>query len=130
MAKKLAKIFGIVFIVVGLLGFFNNPVLGLFEVNTAHNVVHLLLGVILLWGAKSNASKVLKWVAIVYFVVALLGFFMASSGGMLLGFIDVNAADNWLHLVLALVLFWASMGGKKPMMPSSAPSSGGSGASM
>jgi hypothetical protein len=57
----------------------------------------------------------------VYFLVAVLGFVLAPADGMLLGLVEVNTADNWLHLVLAIVLFLASMGGK-PMMMSKPPS--------
>jgi hypothetical protein len=121
MAKKLAMVFGVVFVLIGLLGFFNNPVVGLFAVNAVHNIVHILLGIILIWGSKGDAAKVLKIIAIVYFLVAVLGFVLAPADGMLLGLVEVNTADNWLHLVLAIVLFLASMGGK-PMMMSKPPS--------
>lgn len=127
MSKKLAKILGIVFILVGVLGFINNPILGVFEVDTMHNIVHILLGAILVWGSKGNASKVLKIVAVVYLLVAILGFVMVPESGKLLGLVHVNAADNWLHLILAVVLFLASMGGGSKMsaMPPSQSGMGG-----
>lgn len=121
MAKKLAMVFGVVFVLIGLLGFFNDPVLGVFAVNGIHNIVHVLLGLILIWGSKGDAAKVLKIIAIVYFLVAILGFVLSPADGMLLGLVEVNTADNWLHLVLAVVLFLSSMGGK-PMMMSKPPS--------
>jgi hypothetical protein len=68
MAKKLAMVFGVVFVLIGLLGFFNNPVVGLFAVNAVHNIVHILLGIILIWGSKGDAAKVLKIIAIGYFL--------------------------------------------------------------
>ena len=121
MAKKLAMVFGVVFVLIGVLGFFNDPVLGVFAVNGIHNIVHILLGIILIWGSKGDAAKVLKVVAIVYFLVAILGFVLSPADGMLLGLVEVNTADNWLHLVLAIVLFLASMGGK-PMIMAKPPS--------
>lgn len=119
MAKKAAMVFGVVFVLIGLLGMVNNPILGLFAVNTVHNVVHILLGVVLLVAAKKdNSAKALKVIAVVYLLVAVLGFLMAPSSGMLLGLVEVNGADNWLHLVLAVVLFACARGGNMSMMQS------------
>jgi zinc transporter ZupT len=112
MAKTLAYVFGAVFIVVGLLGFVSNPIVGangFFMADTVHNIVHILLGAVLLFGAKS-APMTLKVVAVIYLLVAILGFVMGS--GKLLGLVMVNGADNWLHLVLAIALFAGSMVGE------------------
>jgi len=54
MLKNIAIAFGIVFVIVGLLGFVsavasNGLLLGYFEVNPAHNVVHLATGVVALY---------------------------------------------------------------------------------
>jgi hypothetical protein len=107
-ARTAAIVIGVVFVLIGLLGFFNNPVLGLFEVNAAHNVVHIVSGVVLLAGAYSSlgSSMALKVVGVVYAIIAILGFFMVSDG-MLLGFIAHNTADLWLHVVLAIVILLA-----------------------
>ena len=109
-AKTAAVILGIVFLVVGVLGFFPNPLVsptGFFVVNTAHNIVHLISGAVLLAGAYSSlgAAMALKIVGVVYAVVALLGFVM--GGPMLLGMIAMNHMDHWLHVVLAVVLLGA-----------------------
>ncbi len=52
------KVFGIIYLLVALLGFFTGDVLGLFEVSMADNVLHLVLAVIFLWagfmGGRSN----------------------------------------------------------------------------
>jgi uncharacterized membrane protein YbaN (DUF454 family) len=48
-AKTAAVVLGIVFLAVGILGFFPNPLVsptGLFVVNTTHNIVHLGRGFI------------------------------------------------------------------------------------
>ena len=111
MAKTLSMVFGIVFILVGLLGFVSNPIvgnMGFFMADTVHNIVHILLGVVLIAGAK-NGAMTMKIVAAIYLLVAILGFLMGP--GKLLGLVMVNGADNWLHLVLAVVLFGASMAG-------------------
>ncbi len=112
MTKKLAMVFGVVFVLVGLLGFVSNPIVGegkIFHTNLAHNLVHILLGAVLLLGMNKGAM-VLKVVGAVYLLVAVLGFVM--GGDMLLGLVEINSADNWLHLVLGVVLFASSFAGE------------------
>lgn len=110
-AKTAALVIGIVFIAVGILGFIPNPLAsptGLFAVNTMHNLVHLISGIVLLAGLYSfGASLALKIVGIVYALVAILGFFIVGDDGMMLGMIHVNEADKWLHVVLAVVILLA-----------------------
>jgi hypothetical protein len=110
-AKTAALIIGIVFIVVGILGFIPNPLVsptGIFAVNTAHNLVHLVSGIAILAGAYMaaiGAALTLKVFGVIYGLVAILGLFTGS--GMLLGLIHVNTADHWLHVVLAVVILAA-----------------------
>jgi hypothetical protein len=109
-AKLAATVFGIVFIAVGILGFIPNPLVsetGLFAVNTNHNLVHIISGAVLLAGVYSTlgASLALKIVGIVYGAVAVLGLYVGP--GMLLGLVHINAADNYLHVLLAVVILAA-----------------------
>lgn len=109
-AKTAAIVLGVVFLAVGILGFFPNPLVsptGLFVVNTAHNLVHLIAGVVLLAGAYSalGASLALKIVGVVYALVAILG--LVTGGNLLLGIVAVNPADHWLHVALAVVVLAA-----------------------
>jgi hypothetical protein len=108
-ARMAAIILGVILIIVGLWGFAQNPVLGLFAVNGAHNIVHLVSGIFLLIGAFTNlgSALALKILGVIYVLVAIIGFF---SGDMLLGFISNNTADNWLHVLLAIVLLGAGFG--------------------
>jgi hypothetical protein len=108
-ARMAAIVIGIVFVLVGLLGFVNTPVLGLFLVDPVHNLIHLISGIVLLAGAFSSlgSSMALKIIGIVYAIVAILGFFLPSP---LLGFIVMNTADQWLHVVLAVVILAAGFG--------------------
>jgi Domain of unknown function (DUF4383) len=113
-AKTAAIIIGIVFLAVGVLGFIPNPLVspdGIFAVNSMHNLVHLVSGVVILWGAYGfGAALGLKIIGIVYAIVAILGFFMVGEDQMLLGLIHVNEADKWLHVVLAVVVLAAGFG--------------------
>ncbi len=105
-ADLLAKIFGAIFIIVGLLGFVPNPVVsetGLFRVNDAHNYLHIATGIILLAGAFTKAPVItIRVIAIIYALVAIVGF--AMPGPMMFDTFAMNMADRWLHAALAAVL--------------------------
>lgn len=104
--KTFAWGFGIVFVLIGLLGFVPalNPgglLLGIFQVNGFHNIVHILSGVVAVVAALGGAYYA-KWYfivfGVVYALVTVLGFL---TGNGLFGLIPVNMADNLLHLVIA-----------------------------
>lgn len=105
-----AMIAGAVLALVGLLGFVNDPVLGIFEVSLVHNLVHLLSGAALLAAAfidnGRNARMTLLVLGIVYALVTVLGFVASGlTDSLLLGTTAnpaINMADNVLHLLLAI----------------------------
>ena len=109
MVKTMAVLFGVVFLLIGILGFVpavtkDQMLLGIFHVNPAHNVVHLLSGAIALFAGMTSigASRTyFRIFGIVYGAVAALGFFVGD--GMLLGLISNNTADTWLHVGIAAV---------------------------
>lgn len=109
--QNASYLFGITFVLAGLLGFVPNPLVaphGLFAVNLAHNLVHVLTGAVFLAAAlrfPGNADVFIKAVGIGYVVVTIAGFL--TSGTMLLGLVHINEADRWLHLGLAVVILAA-----------------------
>lgn len=108
-ADSWVKILGVIFLVIGVLGFIPNPLVsarGLFEVNTFHNIVHMVTGGILLASPYYNAPALtLRVFGVIYAVVTIIGFIslnsLASMG------MAANAPDNWLHLLATIVLLWA-----------------------
>lgn len=110
---------GIIFIAVGLLGFIANPVVGvsenaIFHADKTHNIVHIVSGVLFLivaMAAPAQAGFFLKLFGIVYLGLGVWGMATIGSAGMttLLGFLHVNAADNYLHIGLGIVIFLAGM---------------------
>lgn len=116
MLKKIGLAFGVVFVVVGLLGFVpaatpDGKLLGIFAVNAAHNIVHLATGAIALGLALASPSALsmfFKVFGIVYGLVAVLGYF--SGDQPLLGVIAHNMADMWLHVVIAAASLWIGFG--------------------
>src|SRR5687768_6846061 len=109
-AKTAALLIGVVFIAIGLLGFVDNPIVGesdkaIFHADTLHNWVHILSGVLLSFvalAAPGSASMVLMVFGVVYALIGVVGFVSVGSDGMgkVLGFLHVNGADNYLHVVL------------------------------
>src|ERR1700716_1708800 len=100
MVKTAALLFGVVFLLVGILGFVpaatsNEMLLGTFHVNFAHNLVHLASGVVFLLCGMAGAgasSTFFKIFGVVYAVVAVLGFM--KGDGLLLGIVSNNMADT------------------------------------
>jgi Domain of unknown function (DUF4383) len=124
MAKTLAMIFGIVFVLVGVLGFATDTdLLGLFHTDAVHDAIHLLIGIILIGvaAANGNSAGALKVFGIIYLLLAIIGFIQVgtSGTGSLLGLTEVNASDNYLHLVLAIVLWVAGKASSAGSSPSS-----------
>jgi len=111
MAKTMAWVVGMVFVLLGILGFIPNPIVGMegvFMTNAAHNIIHLVSGIYLIIAAMQSiraAKMAFKVVGIVYLLVTILGFLTIGASGMgsLLGLVSMNAADNYLHLVLTAV---------------------------
>jgi hypothetical protein len=109
MHKKSAISFGVIFLLVGIMGFVpavtpNGHLLGIFHVNAAHNIVHLLTGFAALMAgfASARASQLFfKVFGIIYAGVALLGFVNADQP--ILGVLANNIADAWLHVAIAAV---------------------------
>lgn len=113
-AQRLAQIFGWVFIIVGVGGFFvtggsMDPnhltaprLLGIFPVNVAHNIVHLLFGVAGLAMARraDTARTFLIGGGLIYLVLWIYGLVIDERSDA--NFVPLNDADNWLHFVLGV----------------------------
>jgi len=102
MVQVVAAIFGAIYLVAGVLGFFNHPVLGIFQVNLLDNLVHIAIGIGGLAAASSLAnSKTFCRVAGVFLLLlGLIGIGAANPFGLLY----IGGADIALHLVTGGVL--------------------------
>jgi Domain of unknown function (DUF4383) len=116
--QGVARLIGIVFLLVAVLGFVpgittnlydglefagdggNAELLGLFQVSILHNVVHGLFGVagLALAATASGARTYLVGGGAVYLVLFVLGI----AGGA--DWIPSNSADDLLHLVLGIAM--------------------------
>lgn len=112
MAKISAIVFGIVLVLAGVLGFFTSSVLGLIAASTLSNIIHIVLGLILLVVAgRSSAAMALKVVGIVYAIWGIL----AIVG------VTADHVTGWTYLVIGIVVAALGFASKKGMS-SSAPS--------
>jgi hypothetical protein len=114
LVKQFTWILGVVLILVGIAGFFTGDMLLVFKVDTMHNIVHLLSGVLALAAVSMGESVARLYLivfGIVYALVAILGF--VSTDGTIFGLITINAADNYLHTVIALGCLGVGLGSAK-----------------
>jgi len=120
LAQKLAFLWGVTFLLVGVLGFIpgitsnfddmafagkdsDAELLGLFQVSVLHNIVHLLFGVGILMSRTWEAAKnYLLGSAIIYVVLVIYGLITAQNDSA--NFVPLNNGDDYLHIALALGL--------------------------
>lgn len=127
-----AMVVGVVFVLVGVLGFIPGVttgydsltfaghhsgalLLGVFAVSVLHNIVHLLFGVAGLVMARTAAAAraFLIGGGVIYLVLWLYGLLIdKDSAG---NFIPINTADSWLHFVLGVAMIGLSLAlGRQP----------------
>jgi hypothetical protein len=132
--RTFALIAGIVFLLVGALGFMPGMVsappadappmsiqhnygylLGLFPVNTLHSAVHLLIGIwgIASYGSWTAARAFAGGLAIVYALLAVAGLVPGLDSAF--GLIPLWGHDVWLHALTALVSAYFAWGVRRPV---------------
>ena len=122
--RLLGVVFGAVYLLVGVLGFFytngvaifateGGLLLGIFEVNPFHNVAHLLIGAALLFSGLANVKAARTTNTIIgaaYLLLGVLGLFILDSA---INILALNGADNVLHFASAAVLLAVGLGADK-----------------
>lgn len=113
--KTAALVFGIAFVLVGILGFIpaftpDGHLLGIFAVNGVHNWIHLLSGIAALAASKTYKTSRLYFqvFGIVYGLVTVLGLFYGDHD--LLGVVAHNVADILLHAVITAAALYFGFG--------------------
>lgn len=126
LAQRLAFLFGVVFVAVGILGFVpgvttnyddlkfsghesDAELFGLLQVSVLHNVVHLVFGVGILAARRHRSALQYLLVAGTLYVVLLAYGLLAGERGSE-NFLPTNNGDDVLHAALALALLgsWAA----------------------
>jgi hypothetical protein len=112
--QRVAQIFGIGFLLIALVGFLSSGTsmdphtmtapraLGLFPVNTLHNLVHAIFGV---WGLLASrgfrASRNYAQVSgVIYVLLAVLGYVAPNGFGLL----PLGGNDILLHAIIGIPL--------------------------
>ena len=108
MAKTVCKILGVVFLLVGLLGFVKPDLLGA-HLTMPHNLVHIVSGAIALYlgfaGTLSAAKAFSLVFGVVYMALGILG--MALGTGeqrmWMVGPLHFGQADHGIHILLGVI---------------------------
>jgi uncharacterized membrane protein YuzA (DUF378 family) len=120
LTQTVGLLFGATYVLVGLVGFavtagtgfaasHGDKLLGIFELNPLHNVVHIAIGAALLWAARESvvASRAVNvTVGATYLLVGIAGLFVLGESANILA---LNAADNALHFASSVVLLGAGL---------------------
>ena len=93
-----SRIIGIVIALIGIIGFFNNPVFGILGVNMASNIVHLLGGLLIAWKPGKGTNNILGWTAL---VAGVMGFIPTVSV-ITNSWLGYNTPSNVLHIAIGL----------------------------
>lgn len=125
--RRFALIFGIIYLVVGIIAFIpgllltplvspiavmaaSGNLLGIFPVNAIHDLVHILIGIwgIATAGAVLSARNFARGLAIIYGVLFIFGFIPGLM--TLFGLAPLYGNDVWLHLVSAIIAAYFGWG--------------------
>lgn len=116
MLRMIAVLFGIAFIFAGVAGFLptftrHGMLFDTFAIDSLHNVIHLVSGVLAIMAATSYRYTRLYFqiFGILYALVAIMGFY--RHGDLIL--MQVNTADNILHIVIAVIALYLGFATKK-----------------
>jgi hypothetical protein len=126
MAKKVATVLGIGFLLVGLLGFVAPGFLGA-HLSPAHNIVHLVTGAVSLWlglkGSLGAAKAFCIAFGAVYLLLAVGGFVLGTQAEpsvhagpsdaklwkVIPGTLEFGTADHIIHILLGGIYFIAGL---------------------
>jgi uncharacterized protein DUF4383 len=118
MAKTVCKILGVVFVLVGLSGFVAPNLLGA-HLTPAHNVVHIVSGVIALYfgfaGTLSAAKAFCLVFGIVYLGLGILGMALGTAPDRMwmVGPLHFGQADHGIHVLLGVIFLAGGLFTKK-----------------
>jgi hypothetical protein len=111
LATKVSLALGIVYVLVGVLGFIpgitvangmapgQGLLLGIFAVNTVHNLAHLVLGAALIWAATGDNVRLVNRGLAIVFAILVVGSLIAP----IVEGVAINPPDTGLHLLSLLV---------------------------
>src|SRR5689334_6976078 len=111
MAKTVCKILGVVFILVGLIGFVSPGFLGT-HLSLTHNLVHIISGAIALYfgfaGSFGGARMFCIVFGVVYLLLGVVGFLLGTGPDRMFDALasiglHLGTMDHVVHLLLGIV---------------------------
>jgi hypothetical protein len=119
MAKTICKLLGLVFILVGIVGFFSPGLLGA-HLSTTHNLVHIVSGLIALYfgfAATLGAARGFCLIfGAVYLLLGIVGFLMGTGDDRMFAINAVNlmlgTRDHIIHILLGVLFLIGALGTK------------------
>lgn len=110
MVRKLGLLWGVLFLFGGILAFVpgvtqDGMYFGVFMVNTAHNIMHIISGALFLGASWLGARYARLWFLIFgpfYLLMAAMGFVVGK--GLIFGLIMNSPFDSWGHAALGIIL--------------------------
>lgn len=118
MAKTVCKILGVVFILVGLVGFGQERLLGA-HLSGAHNGVHIVSGIIALYfgfaGSLAGAKMFSLIFGVVYLALGVLGLALGEGPEKLwhLRPLVLGQVDHGIHVLLGIIFLAGGLFTKK-----------------
>ncbi|HYN26466.1 MAG TPA: DUF4383 domain-containing protein [Pyrinomonadaceae bacterium] len=119
MAKTVCKVLGLVLLLLGVAGFAAPTLLGL-NLNPAHNVVHIVAGVLALYfgfaGSLSGARGFCLVFGLIHLALGLCGMVVGDAANnrlWLVGPLKLAVADHGLNLLLGAVFLAGGLFTKK-----------------
>jgi hypothetical protein len=112
MVRQFALVFGVVYLLVGVLGVVQTGMdaqpesfLGFFPVNGLHNVVHLLIGILGIAayiGGEAISVQYAKWIGVVLILLGIIGIFSPDGFGL----VPLGGWDPVLHIGTGIVAIY------------------------
>ena len=122
MAKTICTLIGVVFLLVGIVGFFSDHLLGT-HLSLAHNLVHIVSGLIALYfglaGSLSGARGFALAFGAIYLLLGICGFILGKPGtpqgamaamgpdnrllSILPGTLELGTADHAVHILIGVL---------------------------
>ena len=121
--KNISFAAGAILVFIALVTVFPNTIIGemsFFHTDFAHNLIHFLSGVAILFVAlqyERFLGKTLRALGMFYLALAVLGAITVGSAsfGAVFGFVGMSGADHILHLIIGIIL--VALGTKEIRIP-------------
>lgn len=112
MVRQFALVFGVVYLLVGVLGVVQTGMgaesqdfLGYFPVNGLHNIVHLVIGILGIAayiGGEAISVQYAKWIGVVLILLGIIGIFAPDGFGL----VPLGGWDPALHIGTGIVAIY------------------------